>query len=120
MHNSLHNLKEYKPLRKNLRNNSTSAEAGLWNYLKGKKLLGRKFRRQASIGNYIVDFYCPGEKLVIELDGEVHQYDKNNEDDRHRDIYMKHLGITVLRFENKLVFEYLDKVLKEIEKHFKS
>ena len=120
MNDSLHNLKEYKPIRKNLRNNSTSAEASLWNYLKGRKLLGKKFRRQASIGKYVVDFYCPEEKLAIELDGEVHQNDKNHENDTLRDIYLNQLGIAVLRFENRMVFEYLNTVLKEITKHFKN
>jgi very-short-patch-repair endonuclease len=54
------------------RNKSTSAEAELWNILKSKKLNARKFRRQHSIGNYIVDFFCASEKLVIELDGNPH------------------------------------------------
>jgi len=63
--------------RKNLRNNPTPAEKELWNYLKNKQLAGRKFRRQHSIDNFILDFYCPAEKLAIELnwmeDTTVHQ-----------------------------------------------
>lgn len=118
--NKVYNHKQYKDIRRSLRNNMTPAESGLWNYLKGRKLSDRKFRRQASIGTYIVDFYCPEEKLVIELDGEVHHFDKSHENDRVRDEYMNRLGITVLRFENKLIFEHLDFVLKEIEKHFKN
>ena len=57
----LNNLKTLKPHRKHLRNHSTSAEATPSNYLKNKQLEGRKFRRQHSIGNYILDFYCPSE-----------------------------------------------------------
>jgi very-short-patch-repair endonuclease len=54
----LHNRKFYKPIRKHLRNNSTAAEATLWQMLKKRQLNGYKFRRQHSIGNYIVDFFC--------------------------------------------------------------
>jgi very-short-patch-repair endonuclease len=68
----LFNRKSLKFFRSSLRNKSTSAEAVLWNILKSKKLNARKFRRQHSIGNYIVDFFCASEKLVIELDGSPH------------------------------------------------
>ncbi|MEL6536768.1 MAG: DUF559 domain-containing protein, partial [Bacteroidota bacterium] len=68
----LHNRKYLKERRQALRNNLTSAEATLWIFLKGRQLEGKKFRRQPSIGNYIVDFYCPEEQLVIELDGGLH------------------------------------------------
>jgi len=72
MKNRIHNLKHLEERRKKLRNNSTSAEAFLWKYLQQKKLAGRKFRRQHSITNFIVDFYCSSEKLIVELDGEIH------------------------------------------------
>jgi len=70
------NRRSLKDKRKNLRNNSTQAETFLWGYLKNSQFEGRKFRRQTSIKNYIVDFYCPQEKLVIELDGDYH-FDEN-------------------------------------------
>jgi very-short-patch-repair endonuclease len=66
---NLFNRKSLKYFRSSLRNKSTSAEVELWNILKSKKLNARKFRRQHSIGNYIVDFYCASEKLIIELNG---------------------------------------------------
>jgi very-short-patch-repair endonuclease len=69
---NLFNRKSLKFFRSSLRNKSTSAEAVLWNILKSKKLNSRKFRRQHSICNYIVDFFCASEKLVIELDGNQH------------------------------------------------
>ena len=69
---NLFNRKCLKFFRSSLRNNSTSAEAVIRNILKSKKLNARKFRRQHSIGNYIVDFFCASEKLVIELDGNPH------------------------------------------------
>lgn len=105
--------------RKELRNNGTPAEAALWNLLKGKQLEGRKFRRQASIENYIVDFFCPTERLIIELDGSVHNHPAVAENDMHRNEWFKDMGYTVLRFENKDVFKKTDWVLEEIRKCFK-
>ena len=69
---NIHNRKYLLGFRKFLRNNSTTAEATLWKSLKRKQIEGLKFRRQHSIENYIVDFYCPTLKLIIELDGENH------------------------------------------------
>ena len=66
------NRKNLRDRRKKLRNNPTQAEGFLWGYLKNSQLEGRKFRRQSSINNFIVDFYCPEENLVIELDGDFH------------------------------------------------
>lgn len=105
--------------RKELRNNGTPAEAALWQLLKNSQLDGRKFRRQASIENYIVDFFCPSEKLVIELDGSVHNHPVVAENDRHRDERLTDMGYTVLRFENKDIFELTEWVLDEVRKHFK-
>jgi very-short-patch-repair endonuclease len=106
--------------RKKLRQNLTSAEAYLWNQLQHKKFEGRKFRRQHSIDNYIVDFYCASEKLIIELDGEVHNNPVAEENDGQRDAHLQNLGFTVLRFENNRVFEHLSKLLQEIKDNFKS
>jgi very-short-patch-repair endonuclease len=69
---NLINRKSLKVFRSVLRNSSTSAEVAFWVMLKSKKLEGRKFRRQYSIGRYIVDFCCPSEKLIIKLDGNPH------------------------------------------------
>ena len=66
------NKSSQTPIRKFLRNHSTVPEKLLWEKLKGKQLLGFKFRRQHGIGNYIVDFYCPKLKLGIEIDGVSH------------------------------------------------
>lgn len=114
----LYNKKQYTNFRKQLRNHLTPAEAALWNYLKNNKLNGRKFRRQASIDKYIVDFYCPSEKLAIELDGEVHFEDLQYKKDAVRTEYLEELGIRVLRFENKFVYNNLEKVLKIISNNF--
>ncbi len=119
MANHLINREYLKPFRSSLRNKSTSAEATLWNLLKSRKLDGRKFRRQQSIGNYIADFYCPAEKLVIELDGAYHGAYIQIQKDIERDNYLKELGFTVLRFENRFVFQDQEYVLNEIRKSFK-
>jgi very-short-patch-repair endonuclease len=91
----------------------------LWNILKSKNLNGRKFRRQHSIGNYIVDFCCPSEKLVIELDGNPHGEYHNIEKDKKRDQYLEGPGFSILRFENRLVFQEPEYVKNEIRKTFK-
>lgn len=116
----MYNHKYLKETRKELRNNATSAEAFLWKYLSKSKLRGRKFRRQQSIENFVVDFYCPFEKLIIELDGEYHNRPEAMEKDLKRDKRLEKLGFTVLRFENKLVFDDLDGVLKTISANFKT
>ena len=113
-----YNKKHLESYRKNLRSNLTPAEAFLWTHLKNNQLEGRRFRRQFSIHNFIVDFYCPSERLVIELDGEVHNNPIAQEKDQARDAKLKEMGITVLRFENQNVFERLDWVLTEILKTF--
>ncbi len=85
-----------------------------------KKLEGRKFRRQHSIDNYIVDFYCPKKKLIVELDGEIHDNFINKEYDFKRSNYLQAKGFKILRFENYLVFEQLDMVLDAIKMEFKN
>ena len=116
---NLFNRKSLKFFRSSLRNRSTSAEAELWNILKSKKLNARKFRRQHSIGNYIVDFFCASEKLVIELDGNPHGEYHKIEKDKKRDQYLEGLGFSILRFENRLVFQEPEFVKNEIRKTFK-
>ena len=114
-----YNKKSLAEKRKQLRSNGTSAEAVLWNRLKEKKLDGRRFRRQFSINNYIVDFYCTTEKLAIELDGQNHFTQAGSANDYERDQNLKAQGVTVLRFENEVVFKNIEGVLDEIKRHFK-
>jgi very-short-patch-repair endonuclease len=116
--NIVFNRKSLKSFRSSLRNKSTSAEAALWEMLKSRKLEGRKFRRQYSIGNYIVDFCCPSEKLVIELDGAPHGEYHKIQLDENRDKFLKNLGFTVLRFENRFVFQEPEYLISEISKVF--
>ena len=116
----INNVSYLKERRKELRSNLTPAEATLWKALKGCALKGRKFRRQYSIENYIVDFYCPEELLVVELDGQVHNDPIQSYHDYERTQRLESLGIRVVRFENKLVFSDLPGVLDMIASYFRS
>lgn len=97
-----------------LRQNLTPAEKKLWQVLRGGKLAGLKFRRQHPVGNFILDFYCPACKLVIEVDGAVHQ--NQIEYDTARTNQLEAHGYTVLRFQNEEVAHQIEKVLEQILK----
>ncbi|MBL4753114.1 MAG: endonuclease domain-containing protein [Flavobacteriales bacterium] len=117
MPDQVHNKKELKQHRKDLRNHLTPAEAELWTYLKHTKL-GQKFRRQHSVGYYILDFYCPQSKLCVELDGAHHFTPESQRYDERRSRCLEKFGIRVIRFENEDVFNKLPDVLNSISAHF--
>ena len=100
-----------------LRKTQTDAEDIIWQSLRNRKMLGFKFRRQHPLGKYIADFYCFEAKLVIEIDGEIHNQLENKEYDENRSFELEELGITVIRFTNKEVGDNLEKVLNSIKKH---
>lgn len=114
----INNLPNLKTFRRHLRENLTPAEVRFWKIVQNKNLDGRKFRRQHSVGNYILDFYCPAEKLAIESDGQIHFNDNAREHDYERRLFLKHFVIKVLRFENKRVFEDLEWMLDVIKSNF--
>lgn len=90
------NLREFA---RKLRNNSTLAEVILWDkVLKKKQLRGYPFLRQRPIGNYIVDFFCKELKLIIELEGEIHKFQKNKDNVREENI--RKLGYSMIKFDN--------------------
>ena len=103
-----------KELSRQLRKNMTDAEKLVWSKIRGKQLKEFQFYRQKPIGNFIADFYCPKAKLVIELDGGQHYSNEGKKKDEMRDSYMKSLGMTVLRFSDREVFEQLDAVMQKI------
>ena len=113
-----HNLKPLAARRLALRHRATSAENRLWACLKRKQLLGRKFRRQYSVGPYVLDFYCVAESLAVELDGDVHNDPARRDYDAMREAYLREQGITMLRFENRRVFDDFDNVLAAIVHSF--
>ena len=113
------NRSKEKKKRRSLRKNATEAEKKLWRYLKGKNLAGIKFRRQYSVDSYILDFYAPGLKLAIELDGEMHYTPDAKAYDRRRTKHLAKFGIEVIRFTNYEVFENIEGVLWKIEETIK-
>ena len=114
----IHSLPELRTFRKELRNNLTPAEARLWTILKSSNLDGCKFRRQHSGGGYVLDFYCPSEKIAIELDGSGHFTETGRAHDLERRLFLEHFGINVIRFENELVFKEVEWVVDRIRYEF--
>lgn len=109
------NRPEEKECRKHLRNCGTPAEATLWKLIKDKQVDGLKFRRQHSVGCYILDFYCPALRLCIELDGAPHANPQAAEYDERRTQYLqREKQIIVLRYENRTVFENPTQIVEEI------
>jgi very-short-patch-repair endonuclease len=92
----------------------TDTERLLWSKIRGKQLKGYQFYRQRIIGNYIVDFYCPKAKLVIELDGSQHSRGEALKEDRVRDNYMRGHKLKVIRFSDREVFENTNGVVERI------
>ena len=114
LNTNLTNIPPMEAHRKKLRNNPTPAEDLLWKWLRRKQLLGKKFRRQFSVGHYILDFYCVECCLAVELDGAGHFEPGRKEYDAERTAYLASMGVRVLRFENQLLFQGLDLVLEVI------
>ena len=114
------NRHELLDTRRQLRRAGEAAEAVLWKCIKSRQILGYKFRRQFSVGSYILDFYCPELKLCIELDGAGHYTMDGAKYDKQRSDYLfKEYGIKVLRFENRDLYYNLEGVLNEITSYLR-
>jgi len=96
-----------------LRNTMTSAERIIWKHIHINEWK-LKFRRQHPISNYIADFYCHALKLVIEIDGDIHDSEEAKANDGQREQTLKNLGLTILRFKNEQVFKETKAVIKKI------
>ena len=103
-----------------LRLEMTGCERLLWSRLRRKQLHGVQFYRQKPIGSYIVDFYAPAVRLVVEVDGSQHQGHIHTQNDAHRDESLKSQGLRVLRFTNRQVVDDLDSVVWFVEEALKS
>ncbi len=106
--------KNLQNLARELRKNMTDAEKLLWSRISRRQISGYQFYRQRIIGNYIVDFYCPTARLVIEIDGGQHYYGKIEESDKMRDGVLSGIGLKILRYSNLDVLKNLDAVLESI------
>jgi len=93
----------------------TDAERRLWAKIRMKQIRGCQFYRQKPIGDYIVDFFCPKAKLVIEIDGSQHLVGDTIKYDRIRDEYLSSIGLRVLRFTNADVLTHIERVVESIE-----
>ena len=98
-----------------LRKHMTLSEQALWECLKGKQILGLRFRPQHPISTYITDFYCHPIKLVIEVDGGYHKTNDQIEHDIGREIELNDLGIKVVRYTNEIIENDLDSVITQIK-----
>ncbi|BDI18282.1 hypothetical protein ANSO36C_40840 [Nostoc cf. commune SO-36] len=107
--------KKLKPLARQMRCEPTPAEKLLWHKLRDKQLLGFKFRRQQTIDRFIVDFYCNEARLVVEVDGEIHDY--TQQEDAIRQEFLESLGLKVVRFRNEDVLERMEGMLQDIASH---
>ncbi len=97
-----------------LRNQPTEAERRLWHFLRAEKLRGRKFRRQATIGPYVIDFVCFADKLIVELDGPQHLEPEALEHDQRRTGWLTARGYRVVRFRNQELDENIRAVVDAI------
>lgn len=93
----------------------TSAEKQLWSHLRNRQIEGLKFRRQHGIGPYIVDFFCPERRIVIEVDGDVHAFPQQTRKDAARQTYLESLGLLVVRYANTDVLGNLEGVLEDLQ-----
>jgi len=106
----VHNPTIQKRKRQYLRNNATKAERMLWQRLKAGQI-GYKFRRQHGIKQYIVDFYCPELRLMIEIDGSAHNFSQQQKHDFLRERKLEKLNFKVVRYNNNDIIENLDNVI---------
>ncbi len=106
--------KKLKQFSRALRSNMTDAESRLWQRLRNKQLYGVQFYRQKPLLSFIVDFYCPKAKLVIELDGAQHFEPEHQAKDKKRDESLVGMGLKVLRFDDIQVLRETDAVLEVI------
>ncbi len=95
----------------------TDAEKSVWSRIRARQLQGHRFYRQKIIGNYIVDFFSPKANLVIEIDGGQHYSEEGISKDNIRDAWLRKLGLKVLRFSDRDIFENFDAVIEKIHEN---
>ncbi len=96
-----------------LRKRMTKAESFFWNAVRDRRFDGHKFRRQVPLGQYVADFCCMKGRLIIELDGEIH--DKIKEFDAEREVRLRDAGFKIVRFTNEKVLHHLPEVFEELK-----
>ncbi len=104
-----------KEKRRKLRRDQTFCEKIVWIYLRDRKTLGYKFRRQYSVDHYVIDFYCPELKLAVELDGSIHDALDRKEYDAYRQEYLESYGKTFCKITNDELMGNANMAFKKIE-----
>jgi very-short-patch-repair endonuclease len=99
-----------------MRTEATPAKKLVWRLLRNRRLFGLKFRRQVAIDRFIVDFYCHELRLIVELDGEIHDDPKQIDRDAQRNLRLKELGYQILRVANGMVMHAPDLFVEEIRR----
>lgn len=107
--------KEQTGSTRRLRREMTAAEAMVWRALRGSRLAGLKFRRQGPIGPYGADFLCHEAKIIVEIDGPLHDDPEQSLRDRERDAWLKSRRLRVLRFPNDLALVGTDILVRQVE-----
>ncbi len=115
---TFHDKPELRDVRRALRRDGAPSEALLWLRLKNRQVHGHRFRRQHSIGPFVVDFYCPSERLAIELDGSVHNNVIASANDQARQEWLNAQGIRVIRFDNQAILDDLEGVIDAVSQNF--
>jgi len=111
---TLQGLKNNLNIRRKLRREMTLSEQKLWLKLRGKQFKSFKFRRQHGIGPYVVDFFCPEKKLAIEVDGDIHAFNKQMKREQTREEFLKGLGIKIIRYTNNDILKNIAGVMEDL------
>jgi len=110
---SKYGFRYVRELARSMRHEMTEAEKILWEYVRNKKLSGLKFKRQYPIGRYVADFFCYEKKLIIEIDGSIHE--SREEYDKNRDEYLTASGYEILRIKNDEIIDSIETVIEKIK-----
>jgi len=100
--------------RRELRHNTTPAEKIFWSKVANRTFQNLKFRKQHGIGPFVVDFYCPEKKIIVEIDGDSHATDTGIENDQERAKYLAGLGYKIVRYQNSDVLNNIDGVFEDL------
>ncbi len=106
-----------KPLARQMRKKLTLAEALFWQRLRKRQVLGHKFRRQHAIERFIVDFYCRDARLVVEVDGPIHQY--TQEEEAIRQTFLESQELEVIRFSNQEIVQHISRIVERVTEALK-
>ena len=109
-----HNSPHLRERRRSLRAFATPAEKRLWTHLRRRQADGWRWRRQYSVGPYILDFFCPAARLAVELDGRIHDDPARASYDYRREVQLREEGITVVRLRNDVVMHQIDLAVEAI------